>query len=128
VEIPLPNRTERTAILAIHGKSKTLAPDVDLDVVSRGTPGFSGADLANLVNEAAINAVRDGRHVLNAADFDTARDRLLIGRREASNALLPGKSMPLPSTRPVTRSSPSFPRTPTPSRRSPSCPVAPRWA
>ncbi|HEY0540563.1 MAG TPA: ATP-dependent zinc metalloprotease FtsH [Actinoallomurus sp.] len=89
VEIPLPNREERTAILAIHGKSKTLAPDVDLDVVSRGTPGFSGADLANLVNEAAINAVRDGRHVLSAADFDAARDRLLIGRRDASNALLP---------------------------------------
>jgi cell division protease FtsH len=89
VEIPLPNRAERTAILAIHGKGKSLAPDVDLDVVSRGTPGFSGADLANLVNEAAINAVRAGRHVLSAADFDAARDRLLIGRRDASNALLP---------------------------------------
>ena len=89
VEIPLPNRTERTAILTIHGKGKTLASDVDLDVVSRGTPGFSGADLANLVNEAAINAVRDGRQVLGAADFGAARDRLLIGRRDASNALLP---------------------------------------
>jgi cell division protease FtsH len=89
VEIPLPNRMERTAILAIHGKGKTLASDVDLDAVSRGTPGFSGADLANLVNEAAINAVRDGRDVLSGADFDAARDRLLIGRRDASNALLP---------------------------------------
>ena len=65
VEIPLPNYVERTAILAIHGKGKTLAPDVDLDVVSRGTPGFSGADLANLVNEAAINAVRADRSVLS---------------------------------------------------------------
>ena len=89
VEIPLPNRVERTAILAIHGKGKALDPAVDLDVISRGTPGFSGADLANLVNEAAINAVRDGRRVLTAADFDAARDRLLIGRRDASNALLP---------------------------------------
>ena len=89
VEIPLPNYVERTAILAIHGKGKTLAPDVDLDVVSRGTPGFSGADLANLVNEAAINAVRADRGVLSAADFDAARDRLLIGRRDASSALLP---------------------------------------
>src|SRR5579863_2569096 len=89
VEIPLPNYVERTAILAIHGRGKTLAPDVDLGVVSRGTPGFSGADLANLVNEAAINAVRADRRVLSAADFDTARDRLLIGRRDASNALLP---------------------------------------
>ena len=89
VEIPLPNYAERTAILAIHGRGKTLAPDVDLDVVARGTPGFSGADLANLVNEAAINAVRADRGVLSAADFEAARDRLLIGRRDASNALLP---------------------------------------
>jgi cell division protease FtsH len=89
VEIPLPNFVERTAILKIHGKGKTLAPDVDLDVVARGTPGFSGADLANLVNEAAINAVRDDRGVLSAADFNAARDRLLIGRRDASSALMP---------------------------------------
>jgi cell division protease FtsH len=89
VEIPLPNYVERTAILAIHGKGKKLAPDVDLDVVARGTPGFSGADLANLVNEAAINAVRAERRVISAADFDAARDRLLIGRRDASSALLP---------------------------------------
>ena len=89
VEIPLPNQTERTAILAIHGRGKQLGPDVDLDAVSRGTPGFSGADLANLVNEAAINAVRGNRHIIRAIDFDAARDRLLIGRRDASNALLP---------------------------------------
>jgi cell division protease FtsH len=89
VEIPLPNRIERTAILGIHGRGKKLASDVDLDAVSRGTPGFSGADLANLVNEAAINAVRARRDVLTAADFDSARDRLLIGRRDPSNALLP---------------------------------------
>jgi cell division protease FtsH len=89
VEIPLPNCVERTAILAIHGRGKAFAPDVDLGVVARGTPGFSGADLANLVNEAAINAVRADRGVLSAADFGAARDRLLIGRRDASNALLP---------------------------------------
>ncbi len=89
VEIPLPNQVERTAILGIHGRGKKLASDVDLDAVSRGTPGFSGADLANLVNEAAINAVRARRDILTAADFDAARDRLLIGRRDASNALLP---------------------------------------
>jgi cell division protease FtsH len=89
VEIPLPNKSERTAILDIHGRGKRLGPDVDLDTVSRGTPGFSGADLANLVNEAAINAVRDRREVLTAGDFAAARDRLLIGRRDNSNALLP---------------------------------------
>ncbi len=91
VEIPLPNQAERTAILAVHGQGKKLAPDVDLVAVSRGTPGFSGADLANLLNEAAINAVRAGRDVLSAADFGAARDRLLIGRRDASNALLPAE-------------------------------------
>ena len=89
VTIPLPNVTERAAILAVHCRGKKLAGDVDLNAIARGTPGFSGADLANLVNEAAINAVRDGRNVLTAADFDTARDRIILGRREGSNVLLP---------------------------------------
>jgi cell division protease FtsH len=89
VEIPLPNQAERRAILTVHSKGKQMAPDVDLDVVARGTPGFSGADLANLVNEAAIAAVRENRDVITAADFQTARDRILLGRRDATNALLP---------------------------------------
>src|ERR1700729_2221114 len=89
VTIPLPNVTERSAILVVHCRGKKLAPDVDLNAVARGTPGFSGADLANLTNEAAINAVRDHREVLSAADFDTARDRIILGRREGSNVLLP---------------------------------------
>jgi cell division protease FtsH len=89
VEIGLPNLIERRAILAVHVRTKQLAPDVDLEVVARGTPGFSGADLANLVNEAAIHAVRARRTVLHGSDFDAARDRLLLGRRESSNALLP---------------------------------------
>jgi cell division protease FtsH len=58
-------------------------------VVARGTPGFSGADLANLANEAAINAVRGNRDVVTADDFSTARDRIILGRREGSNVLLP---------------------------------------
>src|SRR5271154_4809474 len=73
----------------VHCQGKRLAPDVDLGAVARGTPGFSGADLANLANEAAINAVRGNRDVLTAADFDTARDRIILGRREGSNVLLP---------------------------------------
>jgi cell division protease FtsH len=91
VEIPLPNLVERTAILAVHAKDKHLAPDVDLGVVARGTPGFSGADLANLVNEAALHAVRFDRSIVEADDFDAARDRLLLGRRDSSNALLPAE-------------------------------------
>ncbi|MFF2080259.1 ATP-dependent zinc metalloprotease FtsH [Kitasatospora sp. NPDC058162] len=89
VVVPLPNQAERAAILAVHTRGKTLAPDADLDRIARGTPGFSGADLANLVNEAAINAVRADRATLTAADLDDARDRVLLGRRESSNALLP---------------------------------------
>jgi cell division protease FtsH len=89
VTIPLPNLEERAAILAVHSRGKRLAPDVDLTVVARGTPGFSGADLANLVNEAAIFAARVNREVITAADFENARDRILLGRREGSNVLLP---------------------------------------
>jgi cell division protease FtsH len=89
VEIPLPNQKERAAILAVHARGKPIADDVDLDAVARATPGFSGADLANLVNEAAIFAVRAGRERITAHDFSEARDRILLGRREASNALLP---------------------------------------
>jgi cell division protease FtsH len=89
VTIPLPNVSERAAILAVHCRGKQLASDVDLGVVARGTPGFSGADLANLTNEAAIFAVRESREVLTASDFDDARDRIILGRREGSNVLLP---------------------------------------
>ncbi|MEV7929117.1 ATP-dependent zinc metalloprotease FtsH [Kitasatospora sp. NPDC088779] len=89
VTVPLPNQAERAAILAVHVRGKTLAPDADLNRIARGTPGFSGADLANLVNEAAINAVRADRATLTADDLDTARDRVLLGRRDSSNALLP---------------------------------------
>jgi cell division protease FtsH len=91
VEIPLPNQPERTAILATHARSRHVAADVDLKAVARGTPGFSGADLANLINEAAIVAVRHNRDVIVANDLDEARDRILLGPRESSNALLPGE-------------------------------------
>jgi cell division protease FtsH len=91
VVIPLPTQRERVAILGVHSAGKPLDDGVDLAVVARGTPGFSGADLANLINEAAIFAVRDGREVINAVDFAEARDRILLGHRDSSNALLPGE-------------------------------------
>ncbi|WP_084700727.1 ATP-dependent zinc metalloprotease FtsH [Streptacidiphilus anmyonensis] len=91
VVIPLPTLAERAAILAVHCQGKRLAPEVDLQVVARGTPGFSGADLANLANEAAIAAVRGNRDTITADDFETARDRILLGRREGSNVLLPSE-------------------------------------
>src|SRR3954447_14592234 len=88
VVVPLPTQPERRAILAVHAQGKHLRPDVDLDVVARATPGFSGADLANLMNEAAIVAVRDDRSEVTAADLAEARDRILLGQRQASNFLL----------------------------------------
>ena len=84
VLVPLPGRAERAAILAAHARGKDLGPDADLDQVAAATPGFSGADLAGLVNEAAVTAVRDGRTTLAAADFAAARDRVLLGTRHAS--------------------------------------------
>jgi cell division protease FtsH len=89
VTIPLPNVGEREAILRVHTRGKKLSPNVNLDVVARGTPGFSGADLANLANEAAIFAVRENRDVVTQGDFEAARDRIILGRREGSNVLLP---------------------------------------
>jgi cell division protease FtsH len=89
ITIPLPNLSERAAILAVHARGKKLAPDVDLDAAARGTPGFSGADLANLINEAAIHAVRAGHDDITMEDFNDARDRILLGARSDSNLLLP---------------------------------------
>jgi cell division protease FtsH len=89
VTVPLPNLRDRQRILAVHVRGKRLASDVNLGVVARGTAGFSGADLANLVNEAALRAARADRVDVRRVDFDEARDRLILGRREDSNALLP---------------------------------------
>ena len=72
----------------MHFRDKKIAPDVDVDVVARGTPGMSGADLANLVNEAALFAVRRGaRRGRTRDDFEDARDRVLMGQRRESMAL-----------------------------------------
>jgi len=87
VVVPLPELSEREQILRVHAKSKRMAPDVDLAVVARGTPGMSGADLANLVNEAALFAVRAGEDEIHQRHFEMARDRVLMGARRESMAL-----------------------------------------
>jgi cell division protease FtsH len=87
VLVPLPNRAERRAILAAHARGKHLEPGVDLGQVAAATPGFSGADLANLLNEAAVTAVRAGRNTLTGADFADARDRMLLGTKDRSVTL-----------------------------------------
>jgi cell division protease FtsH len=87
IVVPLPDLEERLPILQVHCKGKRMADDVDLTVVARGTPGMSGADLANLVNEAALHAVRRGSAQIAMADFETARDRVLLGQRRESMVL-----------------------------------------
>jgi cell division protease FtsH len=91
VQVPLPTLRDRERILAVHVRDKRLSEGVDLSVVARGTPGFSGADLANLVNEAALNAARQDQDVLQPADFEEARERLILGRRDDSTVLLPAE-------------------------------------
>ena len=84
IMVPLPTQDERRDILLVHFKDKKMSPDVDVDIVARGTPGMAGADLANLVNEAALFAVRRGDNEIHANDFDDARDRVLMGLRRPS--------------------------------------------
>jgi len=87
VLVPLPTQDERVEILRVHMRDKRMSDDVDVNVVARGTPGMSGADLANLVNEAALFAVRRGSHEIHRLDFDAARDRVLMGLKRESLAL-----------------------------------------
>ena len=87
IVVPLPDLEERLPILKVHCKDKRIGPDVDLMVVARGTPGMSGADLANLVNESALHAVRRSASAISMADFDAARDRVLMGQRRESTVL-----------------------------------------
>ncbi len=87
IVVPLPDLEERLPILQVHCKGKRMASDVDLNVVARGTPGMSGADLANLVNEAALHAVRRGSLDIAMQDFESARDRVLLGQRRESMVL-----------------------------------------
>jgi cell division protease FtsH len=87
IVVPLPDLEERLPILQVHAKDKRIARDVDLRLVARGTPGMAGADLANLVNEAALHAVRQGSDSIRMIDFEAARDRVLMGQRRESTVL-----------------------------------------
>jgi cell division protease FtsH len=79
VVVPRPDVKGREMILKVHAKKVPLSPDVDLAVIARGTPGFSGADLANVVNEAALLAARVDKTVVESIDFDNAKDKVLMG-------------------------------------------------
>ncbi|MBL8613252.1 MAG: ATP-dependent zinc metalloprotease FtsH [Myxococcales bacterium] len=79
-----PDVRGRDAILRVHTKKVPLAPDVDLEVIARGTPGFAGADLENLVNEAALLAARQDKDAVNMTDFELAKDKVLMGSERRS--------------------------------------------
>jgi len=84
VVVPRPDVKGREQILTVHAKKVPLTPEVDLAVIARGTPGFSGADLANLVNEAALLAARNNKASVDPQDFDAAKDKVLMGAERRS--------------------------------------------
>ena len=84
VVVPTPDLRGRRRILEVHTKRTPLAPDVDLDLLARGTPGFSGADLENLVNEAALQAAKLNADKVDMHDFEFAKDKVLMGRERRS--------------------------------------------
>jgi cell division protease FtsH len=84
VQVPNPDIKGREKILSVHARKVPLGPDVDLRVIARGTPGFSGADLANLVNEAALMAARVGRRFVTLEDFEMAKDKVMMGPERRS--------------------------------------------
>ena len=84
IVVPNPDVMGREKILKVHMRKVPIAPDVDAKVVARGTPGFSGADLANLVNEAALLAARTNKRVVTMADFESAKDKVMMGAERRS--------------------------------------------
>ncbi len=84
VQVPNPDIKGRQKILDVHARKTPLGPDVDLRIIARGTPGFSGADLANLVNEAALTAARTGKRFLTMEDFENAKDKIMMGAERRS--------------------------------------------
>ena len=84
VVVPNPDIGGREKILAVHARKVPLAPNVDLKVIARGTPGFSGADLANLVNEAALMAARADKRLVTMEDFELAKDKVMMGPERRS--------------------------------------------
>jgi cell division protease FtsH len=87
VVVPNPDINGREAILRVHMKPVPLAADVDIKVIARGTPGFSGADLSNLVNEAALMAARKDRQLVTMKDFEDAKDKVMMGAERKSMAM-----------------------------------------
>ena len=88
VVVPSPDLRGREHILKVHSRKTPLAPEVNLETLARGTPGFSGADLENLVNEAALQAAKAGKDQVDMSDFEEAKDKLIMGGRERRSLIL----------------------------------------
>ena len=91
VVVPSPDLKGREHILKVHSRKTPLAPEVDLETIARGTPGFSGADLENLVNESALQAAKAGKDQVGMSDFEEAKDKLMMGGRERRSLILSDK-------------------------------------
>lgn len=89
VEVPYPDLKSREAILALHAKGVKIDPTIDISRLARATPGFSGADLANLINEAALIASKKNQDLIVIADFEEARDKIIMGKERKSIILTP---------------------------------------
>ncbi len=89
VVVPIPDIKGRTGILKVHAKNKPLADDVDLETIAKSTPGFCGADLSNLVNEAALMAARKEKKKIDRSDFEVAKDKVLMGVERKSMIISP---------------------------------------
>ncbi len=89
VHVPNPDIKGRDQILQVHARKVPLGPDVDLRIIARGTPGFSGADLANLINEAALTAARVGRRFVTMEDLEYSKDKVMMGSERRSMVLTP---------------------------------------
>ena len=89
IHVPNPDIKGREKILSVHARKVPVGPDVDLRIIARGTPGFSGADLMNLVNEAALTAARIGRRFVSMEDFESAKDKVMLGVERRSMVLTP---------------------------------------
>ena len=91
VQVPVPDIKGREKILKVHGKKIKIGPNVDLRIIARGTPGMSGADLANLVNEAALMAARFGKRMVGMEDFEQAKDKVMMGAERRSMVMTPAQ-------------------------------------
>jgi len=89
IVVPRPDLKGRLGILKVHTRKLVLAPDVDLEILARGTPGFTGADIENMVNEAALMASRENKDAVDMSDFEKAKDKVLMGSERRSLMITP---------------------------------------